>query len=468
MRLIDDTVAIVGMGCIYPGSHDAEAFWENICGKRGFITEHPDPEARRYLDPDSKDFERVYSIRGGYLGSLATFDPAGYGIMPADVQHGDGDQFLALRAATAAVEDSGVDLDAIRRDRVEVILGHSTYFTPANINWVQTGVALDQTVDLLRSLNPGLSEEEIARVREALKRSLPPMSPQTPPTLIPNIIAGRIANRMDLMGSSYTLDAACATSHIAVGNAVKDLLTDSCDYVLAGATQASCLVLELMLFCAIEGMSRLPELRPFDKSADGTMLGEGTGVLLLRRTKDAERDGNRIYAVIRSVGTASDGRARALLAPRLEGQALAIRRAYEAAEVDPLSVELIEAHGTGIPLGDVTEMRALREVFGERSGSVPTCAVGSIKSMIGHCRSAAGTAGIIKASLALHHKILPPTLQCDEPNPDLQLEKTPFYINTESRPWIRPSGGAPRRAAVSAMGFGGIDAHCVLEEYPGA
>jgi acyl transferase domain-containing protein len=215
-------------------------------------------------------------------------------------------------------------------------------------------------------------------------------------------------------------------------------------------------------------MSRLPELRPFDKRADGTMLGEGVGVMLLRRTKDAVRDGNRIYAVIRGVGTASDGKARALLAPRLEGQALAIRRAYDAAEVDPSSVELVEAHGTGIPLGDVTEMSALTQVFGGRKGSVPTCAVGSIKSMIGHCRAAAGTAGIIKATLALHHKILPPTLQCDEPNPDLHLERTPFYINTETRPWIRPSGGAPRRAGVSAMGFGGIDAHCVLEEHPGA
>lgn len=468
MRLIEDTVAVVGMGCVFPGAPDAESFWQNICRKRGFITEHPDPESARYLDPDSPDFERVYSLRGGYLGSLATFDPAGYGVMPADVQRGDGDQFLALRAATAAVEDSGVDLDAIRRDRVEVILGHSTYFTPANINWVQIGVALEQTVDVVRSLVPGVSEQELARIREALRRSLPPMTPQTPPTLIPNIIAGRIANRMDLMGTSYTLDAACATSHIAVGNAVKDLLTDTCDFVLAGATQASCLVLELMLFCAIGAMSRLPELRPFDRRADGTMLGEGVGVLMLRRTKDAERDGNRIYAVIRGVGMASDGRARALLAPRLEGQALAIRRAYEAAGVDPSGVELIEAHGTGIPLGDVTEVTALSQLFGDRKGRAPTCAIGSIKSMIGHCRSAAGVAGIIKTALALHHKILPPTLQCDEPNPDLGLERTPFYINTETRPWIRPAGGAPRRAGVSAMGFGGIDAHCVLEEHPGA
>jgi acyl transferase domain-containing protein len=453
------------MGCVFPGSPDPETYWENICAKRSFIADHPDPESARYLDPNSRDFERVYSLRGGYLGPLATFDPIQHGVMPADVQSGDSDQFLTLRAASAAVEDAGIDLERIRRDRVEVILGHSTYFTPGNVNWFQIGVALEQTLDVLRGLYPGLSAEEAARIRAALKGSLPPMTAQTPTTLIPNIVASRLANRMDLMGPNYVIDAACATSHISVGNAVKDLLTDDCDYVLVGATQASCLVLELMLFCAIQGMSRQSALRPFDKQADGTMLGEGVGMLVLRRTKDAERDGNRIYAVIRGVGTASDGRAKGLLAPRLEGQELAIRRAYEADGVDPQTVEYVEAHGTGIPLGDVTEISALTRVFGARQGSRATCGVGTIKSMIGHCRSAAGIAGIMKAALALHQKVLPPTLNCDEPNPDLHLERTPFYINTETRPWIRPRGGTPRRAGVSAMGFGGIDAHCILEEH---
>jgi acyl transferase domain-containing protein len=453
------------MGCVFPGSPDPETYWENICAKRSFIADHPDPESARYLDPNSRDFERVYSLRGGYLGPLATFDPIQHGVMPADVQSGDSDQFLTLRAASAAVEDAGIDLERIRRDRVEVILGHSTYFTPGNVNWFQIGVALEQTLDVVRGLYPGLSAEEAARIRAALKGSLPPMTAQTPTTLIPNIVASRLANRMDLMGPNYVIDAACATSHISVGNAVKDLLTDDCDYVLVGATQASCLVLELMLFCAIQGMSRQSALRPFDKRADGTMLGEGVGMLVLRRTKDAERDGNRIYAVIRGVGTASDGRAKGLLAPRLEGQELAIRRAYEADGVDPQTVEYVEAHGTGIPLGDVTEISALTRVFGARQGSRATCGVGTIKSMIGHCRSAAGIAGIMKAALALHHKVLPPTLNCDEPNPDLHLERTPFYINTETRPWIRPRGGTPRRAGVSAMGFGGIDAHCILEEH---
>lgn len=468
MRLIEDSVSIIGMGCVFPGAPDPLTFWENICAKRGFIADHPDPQSARHLDPDSHDFERVYSLRGGFLGALATFDPIKHGVVPADVQGGDGDQFLTLRAATAAIEDAGLDLDAIRRDRVEVVVGHSTYFTPGNVNWFQIGVALDQTIEVLRGVYPDLSPADAGRIRESLKRSLPPMTAQTPAALLPNIIASRLANRLDLMGPSYILDAACATSHIAVGNAVRDLLTDACDYALVGATQTSCTVLELMLFCALQAMSRQPELRPFDSKADGTMLGEGVGVLVLRRTRDAERDGNRIYAVIRGVGTASDGRAKALLAPRLEGQELAIRRAYEADGVDPRTVELVEAHGTGIPLGDATEIAALTRVFGPRQGSRPTCGVGAIKSMIGHCRAAAGIAGIIKATLALHHRVLPPTRNCDEPSPDLCLEQSPFYINTETRPWTRPHAGSPRRAGVSAMGFGGIDAHCVLEEHGSA
>lgn len=465
MRLHEDDVAIIGLAGLFPGAPDVTTFWENILAGKGFITDSPDPSAPTFLDPDSDLFERVYSTRGGYLGELATFDPLKFGIVPTDARGGDLDQFLALSAATEALEDAGLDVGEMPRERVEVLIGHSTYFSAGNVVWFQHGVALDQTVQILRHLNPDLGEEEVQAIRAALKKSLPQMTTQTPPTLIPNIIAGRIANRLDLMGTSYVLDAACATSHLTMANAVKDLLTDACDYVIAGATQAAAMPLEHMLFCAIGGHSHLPELRPFDRAADGTMLGEGVGMMILQRRRDAERDGNRIYAVIRGVGSASDGRAMALLAPRKEGQALAIRRAYEAAQVDPTTVELLECHGTGIPLGDVTEIGALRENFGPRRGPLPTVGIGSIKSMIGHCRAAAGMAGMIKTTLALHHKILPPTRNVEEPNPDLHLEDTPFYVNTETRPWNRPADGTPRRAGVSAMGFGGIDAHCVLEEH---
>ena len=335
------------------------------------------------------------------------------------------------------------------------------------VNWFQHGLGLDQTLMVIRTLHPELTPDEVERLRDHLGRQLPAMTAQTPPTLLPNIVAGRTANRLDLMGANYILDGACASSAIAIDNAMKDLLLDRCDLALAGGAQACVSPLELMLFCSIGAISRHPALRPFDRNADGTMLGEGSGILVLKRQRDAERDGNRIYALVKGVGVASDGRGRGMMAPRPEGATLAMRRAFQHAEVDPPSIGLVEAHGTGIPLGDRTEIGALRATYGARQGRYPTTAVGSVKSNIGHCRPAAGIAGVIKATLALYHKILPPTANCDEPNPALELDQTRFYINTEARPWIHGNPDVPRRASVNALGFGGIDSHSILEEYRG-
>ena len=187
-------------------------------------------------------------------------------------------------------------------------------------------------------------------------------------------------------------------------------------------------------------------------------------MLVLKRLDDARRDRSRIYAVIKGVGTASDGRGLSVMAPRIEGEVLALERAYGRAEVEPRTVGLIEAHGTGTPVGDATEVKALTRVFGTRDGGSPTCALGSVKSMLGHLMPAAGMAGVIKTALALNHKVLPPTLNVDEPNPNLDIERSPFYVSTETRPWIHASRKTPRRAGVNAFGFGGINAHAILEE----
>ena len=188
-------------------------------------------------------------------------------------------------------------------------------------------------------------------------------------------------------------------------------------------------------------------------------------MVVLKRGEDAVRDGDNVYALVKSIGISSDGRAQSVLSPRVEGEELAIRRAYEAARITPESVGLIEAHGTGTIVGDAVEVQALTRVFGPRNRRSPSCAFGTVKSMIGHLIPAAGIAGLIKAALALHHKVLPPTLRCDNPNPRLELQKTPFYINGDARPWIH-GARAPRRAAVNAFGFGGINAHAILEECP--
>jgi len=462
-------IAIVGMACVFPRAPDVQTYWENIVSKVDAVTDPPeDWRADLFYDPESQANDRVYCQRGGYLGELARFNPLDYGIMPLSVDGGEPDHYLSLRLAYEALADAGYDGGEIDGERTEVIIGRGTYVNRGWATLVQHGVIVDQTLRVLKALHPEYTSEELQVIKRELKASLPPFNAETAPGLIPNIITGRIANRLDLMGANYIVDAACASSLIAVETGMRDLLTRKCDVVLAGGVQASTPAPLYMIFCQLNALSRRCEIRPFDKDADGTLLGEGGGIVVLKRREDAERDGDRIYALIKGVGIASDGRGRGLLTPRVEGEVLALRRAYEMSGISPRTIELIEAHGTGTPVGDLAEIRALRHVFGPREGKLPWCALGSVKSMISHLIPAAGIAGLIKAALALYHQVLPPTLHCDEPNPEFELHKTPFYINTETRPWIHGAPDVPRRAGVNAFGFGGINAHAILEEYHGS
>lgn len=465
MTTHNDDIAIVGMAALFSKAPDVRAYWQNIVDGVCCISDHPSPEARRYLDPSSKEFNRIYTIRGAYLGELAAFDPLEFGVMPDSLEGIEPDHFLALKVARDALEDAGFGAKAdFPRERTDVILGHGTYINPSNVNWLQHGLVLDQTLDVLRDARPDLSEIELAAIERKLRACLPPITAAHVPGLIPNVIAGRIANRLDLKGVSYIVDAACASSLVAVSHGVNNLLLGKSDVALVGGVQACMLPQDIMTFCRIGALSKQDALRPFDHKADGTLFGEGCGVAVLMRRKDAEARGMKVYACIKGYGLASDGRSSGLLAPRLEGEILAISRGYEMAGFDPTTVGMLEAHATGIPLGDATEIKAYKAVFGEPGKRGAYCAVGSVKSMIGHCVPAAGIGSMIKASLALHHKVLPPTANFEQPHPELGIENSAFYINHVTRPWVH-GGPHPRRAGVSAMGFGGINSHVVLEEY---
>ncbi len=464
MKMHEDDVAIVGMAAMFADAPDVGSYWNNILAGHCAMADHPDPGIRRYYDPDADTFERIYTIRGAFLGDLATFNPLEFGVMPDSIDGVEPDHFLALNTARAALEDAGLLNKDFPRERTDIILGHGVYVNPSNVNWIQHGLVLDQTVDVIRGLFPDMTDAQAADIHKTLKAKLPPMNASTIPAMIPNVIAGRIANRLDLKGANYIVDAACASSLVALSHGVNNLLLGRCDVAMVGGVQACMLAQDLMTFCQIGALSHHPAPRPFDADADGTLFGEGVGIAVLKRRKDAERDGDRIYAVIKGYGISSDGKSQGLLAPRFEGEVLAIRRAYETSGVDPQTVGLIEAHATGIPLGDSIEIQALTDVYGKRNGRGPTCAIGSVKSMIGHCVPAAGIASVIKAALSLYHKVLPPTANFEKPHPKLGIEETPFYVNTELRPWIHAGGGEPRRAGVSAMGFGGINSHVLLEE----
>ncbi|MBK1647698.1 type I polyketide synthase [Rhabdochromatium marinum] len=460
----DQDVAIIGLSGLFPGSATVEHFWNNILAGRDLVQEAPDTWAQPWYDPDGPDLgmdsARIRTRKVGLLGDLAVFDPFAFGIPPKAVE-GDPAHYMALQLAGDALQDAGYQERSFNRERTGVIVGRGSSPNRGDVLGMQYGLVIDQTLDLLSTLMPDIDHQRREVLRAALKRSLPQVETEHAPTLISNVISGRISNRLDLMGPSYLVDSACSSSLIALDLGVRDLNSGRCDMVLVGGIQASMPAQIYMLFQQI-GALAAGDIRPFDASASGTLLGEGAGFAVIKRLADAVRDDDQIYAVIKGVGVASDGKAMGLLAPRLEGEALAIRRAYEQTGIAPASIRLIEAHGTGIPLGDRTEIQALNQIFGARRGHLPDCAIGSVKSMIGHCIPAAGMASLIKTSLALHHKILPPTL-CGEVSPELGLERTPFYVNTRTRPWVQ-GGDCPRRAGINAFGFGGINTHAILEE----
>jgi acyl transferase domain-containing protein/phosphopantetheinyl transferase len=461
-------VAIVGMAALFPSAPDLTTYWSNILAGVDAIAEVPasrwDP---CYYDPraaSTRRGDRLYCRRGGFVDQ-ADFDPTRYGIMPAAVPGAEPDQLLALHVAAEALTDAGGDAQLGDRSRVGVIIGRGGYLTPGLARLDQRIRTANQLVTTLRELLPDLADVELDRIRTAFQARLGPERPEAAIDLVPNLVASRIANRLDLAGPAYTLDAACASSLLAIDHAVAELIAGRCDAMLAGGVHHCHDITLWSVFSQLGALSRSQRMRPFHRRADGILIGEGTGMVVLKRLADATDD--RVYAVIRGTGVASDGRASSLMSPRVQGQMRAIERAWQVAGLDPTepaALGLLEAHGTATPVGDLTEVTSLTQVFGPPNGAGHDIGIGSVKSMIGHTMPAAGIAGLIKAALAVYHGVLPPTLHCDDPHPALADSR--FAPVTEARPW--PSrGDTPLRAAVNAFGFGGINAHAILEQPPG-
>ncbi|MFF9053724.1 beta-ketoacyl synthase N-terminal-like domain-containing protein [Streptomyces erythrochromogenes] len=466
--------AIVGMGAVFPGAADLAAYRRNLLAGTDSIGEVPperwDPEV--YFDPEAATGpaagDRFYCRRGGFVDGLAAFDPTRFGIMPAAVEGAEPDQMLALHATAEAIADAGgEDRLPADRSRIGVVLGRGGFMGVATARLDQRVRTAHQLAQTLRELAPELGERRIAAVRSAFQEALGPERPDASIGLVPSFTAARTANRLDLRGPAYTLDAACASSLLAVDQAVGLLAAGRCDAVVAGAVHHCHIATLWSVFTQLRALSPSGSIRPFDRRADGTLLSEGTGVVLLKRLADAERDGDRVYAVVRGTGVAGDGRAASLMSPLVAGQVRALERAWREAGLDPRApgaLGLLEAHGTGTPVGDAAELDTLAQVFGPAGPDGPGIGFGSVKSMLGHTMQASGMAGLIKAALAVHDGVLPPTLHLEEPHPD--LARTRMRPVTAAQPWER--GPAPRRAGVNAFGFGGINAHVVLEEAPSA
>lgn len=459
-----EPIAVVGMGAIFPGRGDTTGFWRDIFEARDLISDTPETHwlIDDYYDANPLTKDKTYGRRGGFLSPVA-FDPLAFGIPPAQLQTTDSAQLLALVAAKMTLDDAERDSGGkIDRSRTSVILGvaSATELTAHMAGRLQRPT----WVNGLRQ--SGLAEADVQAIATRIENHYAEWKESTFPGLLGNVVAGRIANRLDLGGSNYVTDAACASSLSALQIALHELRAGDSDMVLTGGVDALNDILMFMCFSKTPALSPTGDCRPFSNNSDGTMLGEGIGMLALRRLVDAERDGNQIHAVIRGIGGGSDGKGTAIYTPLPSGQARALRRAYEQAGYGPEAVDLVEAHGTGTKAGDRAEIEGLHLVFSEADkGEGPWCAVGSVKSQIGHTKAAAGAASLLKAVESLRRKVLPPTIKIEEPA-DAIRDSACFYVNTEARPWIT-ADNRPRRASVSSFGFGGSNFHVTLEEYTG-
>ena len=466
-RMCNRPIAIVGMSALFPDAPNLHQYWDNIVNKIDSIVDVPESRwnIEDYYDLDAETADKTYCKRGGFIPDI-DFNPLEFGIPPNILEVTDVTQLLGLMVAKSAMEDAGYgETNEKVLDATGVILG-----VTAGMKLLGSMVSRLQYPVWEKVLRrSGLSGSDTEKIIEKMKKAYVRWEENSFPGLLGNVIAGRIANRLNLGGTNCTVDAACASSLSAMKMAISDLLEYRSDMMITGGVDADNSPLMYMCFSKTPAFTKGDNPRPFDENSGGIMIGEGMGMVVLKRLEDAERDGDSIYAVIKGIGTSSDGKFKSIYAPRSGGQAKALRKAYADADIDRLSIGLLEAHGTGTAAGDVAEFDGLKEVFTEdtpaKSGypDFQHIALGSIKSQIGHTKAAAGIAGLIKTTLALHHKILPPTINIERPSEKLGIEKTPFYLNTEARPWI--TDGEQRRAGVSAFGFGGTNFHFVLEEF---
>ena len=456
-------IAIVAMGAKFPGRGSTGGFWRDIVEGIDASGEIPGTHwlPEDFFDPDPKAPDKTYSARGAFIPAFP-FDPVAFGTPPSVIETTDTVQLLALCVAKQVLaEAQGAGPASVDPERTSVVLG-----VAAGTELIgDMASRLNRPVWIKAMLDEGLAQPDAEAIADRISGHYTEWRESTFPGLLGNVVAGRIANRLDLGGTNFTADAACASSLAAIRYAAQELWLGDSDMVLAGGADALNNIFMYMCFSKTPAMSPSGTCRPFSDDADGTLMGEGCGIVALRRLEDAERDGNPIYAVITGMGASSDGRGTSVYAPCPGGQARAIRRALSAAGVSPKTVELMEAHGTGTRAGDAAEVAGLKEVFDQPDDRTPPwCALGSIKSQIGHTKSAAGAAGLIKIAAALHHKVLPPTINIRIPNPKLGIEDSAFYLNTKARPWIR-GDDHPRRASISSFGFGGSNFHMTLEEY---
>ncbi len=463
-------IAVVGVSAIMPQAPDGDAFWANITGGRYSITEVPherwDPAL--YFSPDHNEPDKTYSTIGGWVSDYH-WDPIRWKlpIPPKVADQMDDGQRWAISAARAALVDAGWPDWKVDPDNVAVIIGNAIggekhYQTNMRIELPEVLRELEEA-ESFAALPADQRQHILDETRSHFLAHYGEINEDTMPGELANVMAGRIANLFNFRGPNFTTDAACASGLAAMSVAVEGLVDHRFDAAITGGIDHNMGVAAFVKFCKIGALSATGT-RPFDAGADGFVMGEGAALFVLKRLEDAERDGDKVYAVVLGIAGSSDGKGKGITAPNPIGQKLAVRRAWEVAGEDPGTITAVEAHGTSTRVGDATELESLTEVFGAAGAPVRGIALGSVKSNIGHLKAAAGAAGMFKMVRSLHDKVLAPSLNFNDPNPNVDWDRVPFAVNTQLREWPTPPSGV-RRAGVSAFGFGGTNFHVALEEY---
>ena len=460
-----EPIAIVGIGAIMPGALNKDEFWTNIQEGKNCITEIPKSywDYNLFYSPDHKAEDKTYSKIGGFIPQSFKFNSIKYRIPPQIAKQMDTVQHLAIETTRMALEDAGYDKKAYDHNRTAVIIGNSmggmkNEMSNTRLNRPFLYEILKNT-PTYKHLAPADAQKMIDEMDEGVREHFTPINEDSMPGELANVIPGRVANVFDLHGTNFAVDAACATSLAAIDQAVNGLRMGNFDMAIAGGVDQMMSPSAFIKFCKIGALSETGSY-PFDARANGFVMAEGAGMVILKRLSDAVKDGDRIYAVIRAVGASSDGKGKGITAPNPKGQKLAVEKAFEQVDYNPGEVGLLEAHGTGTRVGDATELNALNEIFAPYA-KPGTIGLGSVKSQIGHAKAAAGIAALIKTSLALYNKVLPPSINFETPNPIVDWATCPFRVITKTQEW---PAGKIRRANVSAFGFGGTNFHVAMEE----
>ncbi|WP_444996464.1 SDR family NAD(P)-dependent oxidoreductase [Aliikangiella sp. IMCC44359] len=431
-------VAIIGMSGCFPMADNLDEFWQNLSEGKDCITQiPPDRWDWQALYGDPKREDNKTDIKwGGFINGVADFDPLFFGISPREAELMDPQQRLLMTHVWQAIEDAGYSAKSLSGSNTAIFVG---------------------------TANSGYSN--------LLTDAGVPIEGASATGMVPSVGPNRMSFFLNLHGPSEPIETACSSSLVAINRAVEGIKSGQFDMAIVGGVNTIVTPQGHIGFGKAGMLTPDGRCKTFSDQADGYVRGEGVGILVLKRLEAAEQSGDNIYAVIKSSAENHGGRANALTAPNPKAQAELLKAAYSKANIDPHSIGYFEAHGTGTKLGDPIEVNAMKAAFSELYPSSESgyCGVGSVKSNIGHLELAAGVAGVIKVLLQLKHQTLVKSLHCDQVNPYIQFEKSPFYVVQENRPWLRTKDKQgkelPRRAGVSSFGFGGVNAHVVIEEY---